>query len=43
MFNLEKQVAIWRQEIEATLAFSPAELDELEDHLRLGFEARMKQ
>ena len=41
-FDLEQHAAQWRRELEATLAFSPAELDELEDHLRSSFEVRIQ-
>jgi hypothetical protein len=38
MFNLDEQLRRWRQETEATLAFEPEEIDELEDHLKLAVE-----
>ena len=43
MFDLEQSLRQWRQEIEATLAFSSEEIDELEDHLRFSFEAKLKE
>jgi hypothetical protein len=38
MFDLDEQLRRWRQETEATLAFEPDEIDELEDHLKLAME-----
>ncbi len=43
MFDLEQSLRHWRQEIEATLAFANEEIDELEDHLRFSFAAKMKE
>src|ERR1700722_18904579 len=43
MFDLEQNLHQWRQELEATLAFSSEEIDELEDHLRFSFEAKLKE
>ncbi len=43
MFDLEQSLRQWRQEIEATLAFSSEEIDELEDHLRFSVDAKLKE
>jgi hypothetical protein len=43
MFDLEQSLRQWRQEIEATLAFSSDEIDELEDHLRFSVDAKLKE
>ena len=43
MSDLEQRLRQWRQEIEATLAFSSEEIDELEDHLRFSFDAKLKE
>jgi len=43
MFDLEQSLRQWRQEIEATLAFSSEEIDELEDHLRFSIDAKLKE
>ena len=42
MFDLEEHLRQWRQETEATLAFEPEELDELEDHLRFAYENALR-
>ena len=41
-FELEERIRRWRQELDATLAFSTGEIDELEDHLRFSYEAKLK-
>jgi hypothetical protein len=43
VFDLEERLRRWRQELEATLAFSEDELDELDDHLRLAFAAKLRE
>ncbi len=39
MFDLEKAVTNWRDDLEAESALSRSDVDELEDHLRLSYEA----
>ena len=43
MFDMEQSLRQWRQELEATLAFSNEEIDELEDHLRFSIDAKLKE
>ncbi len=38
MFNFDLKRVQWRNELEATLAFMPEEIAELDDHLQLAFE-----
>lgn len=42
MFDLEKAVGRWREEMERESSLSPREVDELEDHLRAGFDLEME-
>lgn len=42
MFDLEKAVGRWREELERESSLSPREVDELEDHLRAGFDLEME-
>ena len=43
MFNLGNELRQWRRETEATLAFDPEELDELEDHLKFAVEKAVRE
>jgi len=43
MFDLDDQLRRWRLETEATLAFEPDEIDELEDHLKFAIETGLKE
>jgi len=42
MFDLEKAVGRWRKKLESESSLSPREVDELEDHLRAGFDLEME-
>lgn len=42
MFDLEKAVGRWRKQLESESTLSPREVDELEDHLRAGFDLEME-
>lgn len=42
MFDLEKAVGSWRRNLESESTLSPREVDELEDHLRAGFDLEME-
>jgi hypothetical protein len=43
MFDLDEQLRRWRRETEATLAFYPDEIDELEDHLKFAVEQAARE
>lgn len=42
MFNLEKSVHRWREDLERKSSLSPCEVDELEDHLRARFDLELE-
>jgi len=42
VFNLEKAVHRWREDLERETSLSPREVDELEDHLRARFDLELE-
>lgn len=42
MFDLEQAVGRWREKLERESSLSPREVDEMEDHLRAGYDLEME-